>query len=366
MKTAIFLGAGASAAEGAPIQSELFGEYFKNPEVPKASPMYADLAQFFQSIFNINLDLPIETIKFPTFEEALGVLDLAENRKESLRGFSLSQPAPGVQMPSAANRIQLLRLDLILLMAKAIDDGIKIKKLPKGPHAQLIGKLRDQTLLTDTMFVSTNYDICIDLALDNDRDYAVDFATDGEPFVPGPQATKLFKPHGSLNWLYCPVCNNVKQFGSKAVLSLPYKGREVNQCEYCKSILSPVIVPPTFYKDMTRVFLSRIWNKTEDALREVDHIIFCGYSLPDADMHIKYLLKRVQTNRQDSESIRFTLVNHHYGDPPNGVPPKKPEVATNERERYERFFGQHVIDTGKSFEEFVADPKSFYDGLVQI
>jgi hypothetical protein len=111
---------------------------------------------------------------------------------------------------------------------------------------------------------------------------------------------------------------------------------------------------------MTRVFLSRIWNKTEDALREVDHIIFCGYSLPDADMHIKYLLKRVQTNRGADMPLRFTLVNHHYD------PPKKPDLAANERERYERFFGQHVIDTGKSFEEFVADPKSFYDGLVQI
>ena len=32
MKTAIFLGAGASAAEGAPMQGDLFNEYFKAVE----------------------------------------------------------------------------------------------------------------------------------------------------------------------------------------------------------------------------------------------------------------------------------------------------------------------------------------------
>jgi hypothetical protein len=26
--------------------------------------------------------------------------------------------------------------------------------------------------------------------------------------------------------------------------------------------------------------------------------VFCGYSLPDADLHIKYLLKRAELNRQ--------------------------------------------------------------------
>ena len=379
MKTAIFLGAGASAAEGAPIQSGLFKAYFGSPDVQKMSPMYADLAQFFKSVFNINLEDPIDTIKFPTFEEALGILDLAENRKESLRGFSFGEPVPGVQINSAASRIQLLRLDLILVMAKAIDDGIRAKQKDQktGPHRQLIDNLKQQMspqpplpnqppqpLLANTIFISTNYDLSIDQALREDRDYCVDFAPDGkEIFEPSLQPVTLLKLHGSLNWLYCPVCNNVKQFGSKAALSLAYEQRSVNSCIYCGSILSPVIVPPTFYKDMSRVFLSRIWNKTEDALREVDQIIFCGYSLPDADMHIKYLLKRMQTNRPPHMPVKFTLVNHHYGDPQKGIPPKQTDLAEAERERYARFFGAQVIDSGKSFNDFVESPANFYAGI---
>lgn len=355
MKTAIFLGAGASAAEGAPMQNALFRQYFGSPGVQKQSPMYHDLAQFFKSVFTIDLADPIDTITFPTFEEVLGILDLAETRKESLRGFSLDAPGPGVQLQSYANRVQLIRLDLILVMARAIADGIASRVLPTLPHRRLVDKLMEQHLINDTIFISTNYDLCIDSALGNNCDYAVDFAADSEPSLIGGQSVKLFKLHGSLNWLYCPVCNNVKGFESKVVLSLMYEGRPVNQCAFCNSVLSPIIVPPTFYKDMSRVFLSRIWNKTEDALREVDHVIFCGYSFPDADMHIKYLLKRMQTNRLDPKAVRFTLVNNHLD------PPKEDAASKTERERYMRFLGENVADTEKSFEEFAENPQTFYE-----
>jgi len=107
---------------------------------------------------------------------------------------------------------------------------------------------------------------------------------------------------------------------------------------------------------MSRVFLSRIWNKTEDALRDVDHVIFCGYSFPDADMHIKYLLKRMQTNRADPGSVRFTVVNHH-----KNPPKKKKRDADAELERYIRFLGKGVTDSRSWFERFAKDPKAFYE-----
>jgi hypothetical protein len=106
---------------------------------------------------------------------------------------------------------------------------------------------------------------------------------------------------------------------------------------------------------MSNVFLSMIWNKTENALREVDHVIFCGYSCPDADMHIKYLLKRMQTNRENSRAVRFTLINHHEG--------KDEKQAKDEEARYKRFFGDNVKDTRKSFEDFAKAPKEFYRRL---
>ena len=65
-------------------------------------------------------------------------------------------------------------------------------------------------------------------------------------------------------------------------------------------ITVPIIVPPTYFKDMSNVFLSNVWNESEKALRESNNIrFFCGYSFPEADIHIKYIIKRVQTSRKN-------------------------------------------------------------------
>ncbi len=111
---------------------------------------------------------------------------------------------------------------------------------------------------------------------------------------------------------------------------------------------SPIIVPPTFYKDLSKVFLNQVWNKAEIELLEVDHLIFCGYSFPDADIHIKYLIKRIQKNRRHPEKLRITVINNHQG--------KQPEIKSEEKIRYQRFLGVHVNYTDHSFEEFAKNP----------
>src|SRR5437588_13103279 len=94
MKTAIFLGAGASAAEGAPMQSALFKDFFESFATstyrsPNLNRMHAAFAEFFASVFNIHVERQApRSINFPTFEEALGGLDLSELRGESLKYLS--------------------------------------------------------------------------------------------------------------------------------------------------------------------------------------------------------------------------------------------------------------------------------------
>lgn len=88
------------------------------------------------------------------------------------------------------------------------------------------------------------------------------------------------------------------------------------------------------------------WNKTDIALRRAQHVVFCGYSFPDADIHIKYLLKRAQTNRE--VPLKVTVVNNHAG--------KKPSDSEQEEGRYKRFLGAGVNYTSQSFEDFVANP----------
>jgi len=357
MKTAIFLGAGASASEGAPIQSKLFYEYFR---ILKTSPHYStsemeqELENFFALMFDIDVNTSLDNlnrINFPTFEEALGVLDLAEIRNESFKDFS------NLNIASNSGRLKRMRIYLTLLMAKAIHDNLfNSNKI----HSKLIQNLNYNRKLKDTFFISTNYDILIDNAIvnlfpDYSLDYGVDFVNYNEPndwTKPNSNNIKLFKIHGSLNWLYCPTCNNLRLTPKeKGVIKLLSEDSyELNQavCRKCDTVYSPIIVPPTFYKDFTNVFLNLVWNKTEQCLLETEHLVFCGYSFPDADMHIKYLIKRIQKNRRNS-NLKVSVVNNHSG--------KKTEMKKEEKYRFQRFLGFGVNYTELSFEEFAENPE---------
>ena len=79
----------------------------------------------------------------------------------------------------------------------------------------LIKRLINQNKILNTDFISLNYDIILDNVLtdiykyDFDRDYGrmTNFERFNDWKKPrSSRAVKLYKPHGSLNWLYCPIC----------------------------------------------------------------------------------------------------------------------------------------------------------------
>jgi NAD-dependent SIR2 family protein deacetylase len=349
MKSAIFLGAGASSAEGAPTQSNLFRDYFELIRTRNRNVVYemeSELRTFFSLMFDIDVDYQnLISIQFPTFEEALGILDLADMRNESFKNYS------NINIASNSGRLKRLRIYLILLMAEILHEKLETSR---GFHLKLVNNLKSLDKLDKTIFLTTNYDILIDNALlslypDILLDYGIyfiNFNLSGDWERPDENSVKLFKLHGSLNWLYCPTCNNIKLTPrEKGIIKLIREPAEA-LCKNCETIYSPVIVPPSFFKDFTNVFLSSVWNKAENFLHEVEQIIFCGYSFPSADIHIKYLLKRIQKNR--SSGIIFTVINNHPG--------KSKAEADEEKTRYIRFLGPTVNYTEFSFEEFVNNP----------
>jgi hypothetical protein len=68
-------------------------------------------------------------------------------------------------------------------------------------------------------------------------------------------------------------------------------------------------------------------------------------------MHVKYLVKRAQLNRDSyTRPLAVALVNNHTG--------KKPTVVADELARFSRFLGEaNVLDTGLSFQQFAQDPR---------
>lgn len=298
------MGAGASASDGAPLQKDLFKSFFNSlteNEMNKNSyfsDMMDELREFFLQMFGIEIyhKQKINDKIFPIFEELLGILDLAYLKNENFLNFKHDNIA------WKDNKISLLRQFIVLVMAKAIDYTVSWTNY----HKQLIENLVSNNLINKTMFFSTNYDVLIENALLKfypklTLDYCVDFYNynmNNDWKKPTKKSIKVFKLHGSLNWLYGQTCNIIKlSIYEKGVINIIDKISEAS-CPRCiRTLMSPIIIPPTYFKNFSNIFLNCVWNNAEYFLREVNHIIFCGYSFPDADIHIKYLLKRVETNR---------------------------------------------------------------------
>jgi len=344
VKDVILLGGGASGSEGAPLQGDLFKEYARiwqtDGESFISNEMGRRLSQFFETFFGIDIrQNDLSSVSFPTFEEVLGILELSIDREESFKGYSL--------MPSET-QVQRTREDLIFLIATILDR--KLRGEAKH-HIKLVNRLKKKHKLSETTFVSLNYDILIDNALadlypDYDLDYGVEFTNfqnEGEWKRPEPErAVSLYKLHGSLNWLYCPTCTSLTLTPKeKRVAKLVFKPQK---CDKCDSGMIPIIIPPTFFKVMSNFYLQEIWRKVQSVLMQAERIFFCGYSFPDADIHVKYLLKRVEVNRGSTPEVY--IINNHAG--------KREYEKEVEQLRYRRLFRQsrRVHYTTLSFENF--------------
>jgi hypothetical protein len=104
---------------------------------------------------------------------------------------------------------------------------------------------------------------------------------------------KLLKPHGSVNWGYCPNCGRL-------YISLGDKIRKKYECikfcnkKYGKTVLDAVLITPTFLKDIGNQHLISIWQNIGIELSEATKIVFIGYSLRPEDFYFRFqLLKNI-------------------------------------------------------------------------
>lgn len=323
-REAIFLGAGASASEGAPVQKDLFSEFFRMGTGYGRNPSNTGrLRKFFKHFFGIDIRQNPEGAVFPSFEETLGILEIAIDRSESFKGYSVTSRAPDVQT---------IREDLIFLIALVLNRTLM---QPQGHHKTLVERLLNEGSISSTTFISLNYDILIDNALielhpQYDLNYGVEFTNytrERDWKVPdSDRSIALYKLHGSLNWLYCPTCISLTLTPREG--KVPRLVEEPVSCLDCGMITIPIITPPTYLKGIQNYFLHQIMRSAEHALKEVDRIIFCGYSFPDADLLVRYLLKRVELNYDASPEI--IVVNDYEG--------KGKENRKVEEHHYKRFF----------------------------
>jgi len=124
---------------------------------------------------------------------------------------------------------------------------------------------------------------------------------------------KFVKLHGSVNCVLCPNCNRLytglgatrelfNEYIAGRICPRCYRVRDVaGSTALNEPVLEPLIISPTFIKEFNNAHIQMIWHNAYIDLCEAKKVVFVGYSLPEADYHLRTLLKRAI--RKDAELV---------------------------------------------------------------
>lgn len=217
----------------------------------------------------------------------------------------------------------------------------------------------------EPVVISLNYDVIIDNAMFSlsehyssftTPDYGVDISTPWYLRIKNRGVFgRLFKIHGSLNWLYCEKCSRLDLFVSEGqnglrtskALDELYHGAPFNdayscrgtQCRNhpdCDGFVSPVLITPTYAKDYQNPHINRVWQEAENAMKNADKAIIIGYSLPTDDVEIAMLFKRGLSHLDQK---RITVVEYVDKDIEKSVEKRVPIEQHPTGQRFRSLFG---------------------------
>lgn len=291
MKTVYIFGAGASAAEGAPVVRNFLRvahRYFKEENYdPDLEIVWEFLEHFYG--YSTKICSGEDLDGYPGIDEIFNIVDwyLLHNQSFSRR---FSRP-----------RLHDLKTALVKLISMTLD-----RSLPPhlGIHYSFVAGVieREDEL---PAFISMNYDIVLDKAI-RAAGYGLEYGFYGKhsDHFESREKIPLYKLHGSLNWSLCPLCGEISEHEEK-VAHLLFKEKNVITCLNCRVENSQaVIIAPTLYKSYKISRLQNIWDSAGGAISHSDRLVIIGYSLAPADTSIIATIKRaLNTENKDREII---------------------------------------------------------------
>jgi len=175
---------------------------------------------------------------------------------------------------------------------------------------------------TSVGVITSNYDVAIEkawgfkrrsMARVDSRSRSLDFGFDWiwpshwypETIIPRPATPlrRLYKLHGSTNWLSCGLCDRV-YINPKVDIAVYERISTPNSSCHCgHGRLEVQIVSPSFVREMRAPNLISVWQRALNWLRKADDWIIIGYSFPDEDLNIRSLFTRALASRKDRPHV---------------------------------------------------------------
>jgi hypothetical protein len=354
--TALIFGAGATKACGGPLTKEILPRAFELQNFINREEFMPIMDAFLRENFHLP-DMGVRTGEsYPPLPLLIGLIDIAIYRKHSL--------GPDWD----ADKLVRVRQALDYAIFAVIENDLL--SLAANYYNKLIERLFSLTQTPPTI-VSLNYDIIADntlMALSEQYgavgfpDYGCDIAT--EIYQKQNKFGKLYKLHGSLNWLYCPSCQRLDigttESGRRTIKMLDQLYQEEqtleggdlyhrytchgSPCRDCGTYVAPVMISPTHLKDYRNPHISQVWYQADRALRKASRVVIAGYSMPWDDVDVIYLFKR---SLGDLPASAITVVEMDEA--------RRPAREHSVGQNYIKIFGDGIDWHPEGFAEFAVN-----------
>jgi len=321
------LGAGASEPDGVPLQKDILPEIINNRKISD-SEIGEEVIEFIRDNFDVNLD-----VGFPILEAVFGFLDYFIQQRESLsHKYSIG-------------KLRELKEYLIKLIHFVVAD----KSNKQSKYYRLFWE-NIKRYNSNISILTLNYDTLLEQSFEflfenfGYIDYSIHLMNfnsdrDLQPFrfwvdprkpiiIKGetiPVPIKIIKLHGSLNWKYCNCCNQTLltpwdmqielNKGKFLGFTYPDKIQYEYSCPLDNTDFQTLIMPPSYLKELNNPVLQQLFSEAGREIRAAKKIVFIGYSLSDADIHIKALLKKHISDKHDVYVVNRknpSLLKHKY------------------------------------------------------
>lgn len=219
----------------------------------------------------------------------------------------------------------------------------KPKDLSEGAVYALLTGLSQAFEVT---IITTNWDAHVESILEEAK---LPFNYGGEEITLGGKRgdISLLKLHGCVNMSYCECCQQWNPLvgswqavtdyellldacdflllGADAALADLLKGQlkeALSACRVCGARLGVPVLTFTYRKDLEKFRV--VWDLAKPALQLADRWLFVAYSMPEADVEVRHLLKSTQLARRNPAMPLIDVV-------------LKGDCEASQR--YQRFFG---------------------------
>ncbi|MEQ1821513.1 MAG: hypothetical protein ABL949_03300 [Fimbriimonadaceae bacterium] len=283
-KTVVILGAGASAAAGAPLMFDFLDAAERIQRNKMTGVFGDDFDRVFKGLYELERVLSKAVVDINNLEAVFGAFEMAK-----LCGKLGELAKADIDLLTESLKKVILRTVELTVQHRGQRVGLR----PPDGYLEL-SDLLQKKLRHDIVFLTFNYDLGLDHALyevaHEDPYYGFGERSDS--------SVTLLKLHGSIHW-YKQEQNGLRAIPMRDLLAHPWVETSHQNASNSNVIVSqklenlgnrvPFIVPPTWKKGDHYSEIAEVWKLAATHLEHAENIYVCGFSLPHTDQYFRYL-----------------------------------------------------------------------------